>query len=113
MASPIDPTLAKSLIKEYQDQNTAAGGPALKTPEGSFLNGFFIDRKSLEDILKNNPDATGISVHLAKDPVATGKSDNIFTIFFAGASGAQPPFEKSGDIYGGPPPCPPYCTNLG
>jgi hypothetical protein len=110
MASPIDPTLAASLIKEYQDQNAATGGPALKTPDGPFLNGFFIDRKSLEDILNNNPDAAGISVHIAKDPVAAGKLDNIFTIFFAGASGALPPFDRCSDIYGSNPPCPPWCV---
>jgi hypothetical protein len=111
MASPIDPTTARSLISEYQTQNSASGGPALKTPDGSFLKGFFIDRSSLDTIL-SNPDVTGVSVHLAKEPASQGSSDNIFTILFAGATGTEPPFDRDGDIYGAPPPCPPWCMDI-
>ncbi|MBS1519908.1 MAG: hypothetical protein JST50_02835 [Bacteroidetes bacterium] len=108
MATSTDP---KSLIAEYQQQNSAAGGPGLKTPDGYFLNGFYIDRKTIEDILNSNPDISGISVQLAKDPSATGKPDNIFTIFLTGAIGTTPPFTASGDPTGTPPPpCPPWCT---
>jgi hypothetical protein len=108
MASSTDP---QSLIAEYRQQNAADGGPALKTPDGSFLNGFFLSRESIEGILDSNPDISGISVQLAKDPSATGKPDNIFTIFLVGAIGTTPPFTSSGDPTGPPPPpCPPYCT---
>ena len=107
MESSNDP---KSLIAEYQQQNAADGGPGLKTPDGSFLNGFYIDRKSIQDILDSNPDISGISIQLAKDPSATGNPDNIFTIFYTGAIGSTPPFTSSGGPYGPPPPCPPYCT---
>lgn len=116
MASSIDPTLAKNLIKEYQTQNASDGGPALKTPDGSFLNGFFIDRQTLEDILNSDPTIAGVSVHLAKDPSAVGQPDNIFTILLAGAAentAGQPPYVRVGDFCGGPPPCPPWCTDLG
>ena len=117
MASTIDPTLAKSLIMEYQTQNTSAGGPALKTPDGSFIKGFFIDRKILEDILNSDSTIAGVSVHLAKEPSAVGQPDNIFTILLAGAaentSGGQPPYVRVGDFCGTPPPCPPWCTDLG
>jgi hypothetical protein len=107
MASSIEP---QSLIAEYQKQNAADEGPGLKTPDGSLLNGFYIDRKSLQDILDSNADISGISIQLAKDPSATGKPDNIFTIFYTGAIGSTPPFTASGGPYGPPPPCPPYCT---
>ncbi len=107
MATSTDP---KSLIAEYQQQNAMEGGPGLKTPDGSFLNGFYIDRKSIQDLLDSNPDISGISIQLAKDPSATGKPDNIFTIFYTGAIGDTAPFTSSGGPYGPPPPCPPYCT---
>lgn len=107
MAYSTDPT---SLIQEYQAQNSAAGGPALKTPDGSFLNGFYIDRKSIEDILESDPKISGISIQLAKEPSAAGKPENIFTIFYVGAVGTTPPFTASGGPGGPPPPCPPWCT---
>ena|ERR1700733_11966786 len=112
MASTIDPQSAKSLMKEYQQQNAAAGGPALKTPDGSFLNGFFIDRESLERILKN-PKAVGVSIHLAKHPNFKGSKENHITILYAAAepnatTGAAP-YVNNGEICGDPPPCPPYC----
>jgi hypothetical protein len=116
MASIIDPTLAKSLIKEFRQHNSSAGGPALKTPEGHFLNGFFIDRESLENILKD-PKNVGIHIHLAKHPDFAGKPDNVHTIAFVGsqpntAPGAATPYVSSGDIYEYSVPCPPYCTDL-
>jgi hypothetical protein len=107
MASNFD---SQSLIAEYRQQNAADGGPGLKTPDGSFLNGFYIDRKSIQDILDSNPDISGISIQLAKDPSAIGKPDNIFTIFYAGAVGDTPPFTGSGELCGPPPPCPPWCV---
>jgi hypothetical protein len=117
MATIIDPESAKSLIKEYQQQNAAAGGPAIKTPEGHLLNGYFLDRESLETIL-SNPKVAGVSLHLAKHPASTGSAENHFTMFYAGAepnTAANPttPFVRAGDIYDGPPPCPPMCSNLG
>ena len=116
MASIIDPTLAKSLIKEFQQQNAAAGGPALLTPDGQFLNGFFIDRQSLEAIL-SNPNVVGVSVNLAKHPDFAGKPDHVFTIAIVGAEpntapNATTPYVRSGDLYDLMPPCPPFCTSL-
>jgi hypothetical protein len=116
MASIIDPESAKSLIKEYQQQNSAAGGPAIKTPEGHFLNGYFLDRKSLEAIL-SNPKAVGVSLHLAKHPASTGSAEHHFTALYAGAepnTAANPatPYVNTGDIYGDTPPCPPACASL-
>jgi hypothetical protein len=115
MASIIDPEKAKSLIKEYQQQNSASGGPAIKTPEGHFLNGYFLDRSTLETIL-SNPKAVGISLHLAKHPDFTGSDSNHFTLLYAGAElneAANPvtPYLNAKDIYGDPPPCPPHCAS--
>jgi hypothetical protein len=121
MASIIDPQLATSLIQEYQAQNSTAAGPAMMTPDGKFLNGFFIDRQSLEAIL-NNPNFVGISLYLAKDPNNVGSKENIFTIVFAGAepnpnwvqgSTTATPYLNTGDPYDNLFPCPPYCGSLG
>ena len=117
MASIIDPQLATSLIQEYQTQNSTAAGPAIMTPDGKYLNGFFIDRQSLEAILTSNPQIVGISLNLAKHPDFIGSKENIFTIVFAGAepNNAQnpvTPYISSGDIYDFVQPCPPYCSNL-
>jgi hypothetical protein len=115
MATTIDPESAKSLIKEYQQQNAADGGPALKTPDGFYLNGFFIDRESLERLL-TNPKAVGISVHLAKHPDFKGSKENHVTILYAAAepdaSTGAAPYTNSGEICCGPPPCPPYCSTV-
>lgn len=67
MALTIERNLAKKLIASYREQNTEPGGVGLKTPDGQFLNGFFIDRDSL-DIILANPDVVGVSVHLANHP---------------------------------------------
>jgi hypothetical protein len=116
MASIIDLAKAKSLIQEYRDQNSAAGGPALVTPDKQSHHGFFIDRKSLEDVL-SNPKVEGVSVNLAKHPDFAGKPDNVFTLVFSGAepapAGATTPYVNTGKIYSDTPPCPPICTILG
>jgi len=116
MASIIDPESAKSLISEYQQQNAASGGPAIKTPEGHLLNGYFLDRESLEKIL-SNPKVAGVSLHLAKHPDFKGAQSNHFTMLLAGAepntaADATMPFVSTSDIYGPVPPCPPRCTAL-
>lgn len=116
MASPIDPTLAKSLIKEFQAQNASASGPGLTTPDGSLINGFFIDRKSLETIL-SNPQIEGVSVEYAKHPDFAGQQGNIFTLIIVGAvanttPGATTPYMSSGDYFDNMPICPPFCTSL-
>jgi hypothetical protein len=116
MATIIDSTTAQSLIKEYQSQNAAANGPAIVTPDGSFLKGYFLDRDSLTAIL-NNPDVIGVSLHLAKDPNFVGSSGNQFTVLYVGAlsntaSNPTTPYISTGDIYGDPPPCPPMCDDL-
>jgi len=113
MATTIDPESAKSLIKEYQQQNAADDGPALKTPDGNFLNGFFIDRESLEGMLEN-PKAVGISIHLAKHPNFKGSKENHITLLYSAAepnpaTGAAP-YISTGKMGGDPPPCPPYCS---
>ena len=92
MSSIIDPALAKSLIQEFRTQNTAPGGPALKTKENLYLQGYFIDRKSLEDVL-SNPNCVGVSIQLAKNPDCVGDKENIFTIVFTGAE-ANPKFSN-------------------
>jgi hypothetical protein len=113
MASIIDPESAKGLIREYRQQNASAGGPAIKTPDGQNLNGFFLDRESLESIL-SNPKVTGVSLHLAKHPDFKGSADNKFTMLYAGAepnteAGATTPIINTGNTYGDTPLCPPWC----
>jgi len=130
MSSIIDPALAKSLIQEFRTQNTGPGGPALKTKEKLFLQGYFIDRESLEAVL-SNPNYDGISIYLAKNPDCVGDKDNVFTIVFTGAElnpkfnneslkegGAAtnlgvPRYLTSGDIYEYTQSCPPACSQLG
>ncbi|SRR5258708_40203051 len=113
MASTIDPESAKSLIQEYQQQNASSGGSGLLTPDKIHLNGFFLDRQSLESIL-SNPKAVGVSLHLAKHPDFKGSPDNHFTMLYAGAepstaSNVIAPHVNAGAIYSGPP-CPPLCS---
>jgi hypothetical protein len=116
MASTIDPESAKSLIKEYQQQNGSAGGPGLLTPDKQLLNGFFIERESLEKLLSNSKVA-GISLHFAKHPDFAGAPGHHFTMFYAGAehnteSNPKTPYVNTGEIYKDPPPCPTFCTKL-
>ena len=116
MASKIDPTLAKSLIMEFRNQNEAAAEHALKTPEGQHLHGFFINRESLESIL-SDPKVVGISLHHAKHPDFAGKNENVYTTVMVGAvpnpePGAASPYVSSGDYYDKLPNCPPTCTSL-
>ena len=112
MASTIDPALASSLKQEFRNRNKAAGDHALKTPEGRNLNGFFIDRETLESILKNEKVA-GIHVHLAKHPDYVGKSDHVNTLIVSGSEpaeqGAAAPFVSTGQVYNTVMPCPPWC----
>jgi len=117
MATIIDPASAKSLIKEYQQQNASNDGPGLLTPGGQLLNGFFIDRESLESLL-TNPNVVGVSINFAKHPDFVGQAGNYFTLLYSGAElntelNAPTPYINTGDICGGPPPCPPWCTNIG
>jgi hypothetical protein len=119
MASIIDKTLAKSLIKLYREQNAAPGGPGLLAPEGQFLNGFFIDRNSLDSILANQ-DIVGISIHFAKHPDFIDSDQNVFTIVFAGAEhnpdfkkgNGQPPYVSRYETWDQVEPCPPVCAGL-
>jgi hypothetical protein len=116
MASKIDPDLAKSLIREFQQQNATAGGPGLLTPDGAFINGFFIDRASLEAVL-SDPNVAGISVLHAKDPEFAGQSINVFTLVFVGVTPNPDPLASkklisSGNYYDKLPPCPPACADL-
>jgi hypothetical protein len=116
MATIIDPESAKSLIKEYQQQNSAPGGPAIKTHEGHLLHGYFLDRKSLESIL-SNPKVEGVSLHLAKHPDFKGADSHHFTVLYAGAepnTAANPatPYVNTGAVYGDTPPCPTVCNTI-
>lgn len=121
MASTIDPKLALQLINEYRNQNVADGGPGLKTEDNHFLNGYFIDRESLEEIL-SHPDVTGVSIDIAKHPDFVGSPKNVFTLVYVGAKprhhhegdhDGQPPLVPVGSTYcGPPPPCPPWCVKL-
>jgi hypothetical protein len=112
MASKIDLTLAKSLIQEFRKENASANGPSLKTIEGHNLHGYFIDRESLDEILKD-PKVTGISLSHAKHPDAAGKPDNAYTLVYSGVAPATEPGAQtaivSRDVYGPTPTCPPVC----
>ncbi|MDF2432836.1 MAG: hypothetical protein JWP44_2467 [Mucilaginibacter sp.] len=115
MATIIDLNQAKSLIQEYRQQNATSGGPALVTPDKKFHHGFFINRKIIEDML-SNPNVLGISIDLAKHPDFTGSSENVFTLILSGAepaTAASTPYVNTGNIYCAPPPCPPFCVDLG
>ena len=115
MASIIDRTLAKSLIQEYKTQNSSAGGPGLKTPDGQHLHGFFISRESLESMLKD-PKVTGVSVNFAKHPKFKGSNDKVVTLVLAGAepapAGSPTPLLMKGELYCDPPPCPTVCPDI-
>jgi hypothetical protein len=116
MASKIDGELAKTLIREFQQQNSSKTGPGLLTPDNSFINGFFVDRGSLEAVL-SDPNVVGISLLHAKDPDFKGQDKNVFTIVFVGAvpntdPGSTTPYVASGDYYDKLPPCPPNCIDL-
>ena len=116
MATNIDPKLAKRLIKEFQRQNASASGPRLITEDGSLLNGFFVDRKSLETLLSDS-NVAGISLQIAKHPNFAGKKENVFTLVFVGAipnrePGAKAPYKSNGCYMDKTPTCPPICCEL-
>ena len=115
MATIIDRGLAESLIQQFRTENTSDGGPALLTESGDFVNGYFIDRASLEAVLSNKS-FVGIHVYLAKHPNFNGKQGRNYTIMFAGSeptpSGSATPYTSPGDIYEMMPPCPPWCSDL-
>jgi len=113
---PIDSTLAKSLIQEFRKQNSSEAGPGLTTPDGSFINGYFIDRQTLETILSDSK-IEGISIEYAKHPDFTGQPGNVFTIIIVGAVtntdlGATTQYKSSGQYFDKTPPCPPVCCGL-
>ncbi len=113
MASKIDPGQAQSLIQEFRTQNKASTDP-LKTPDGQHLNGFFLDRESLDSILKD-PKVAGIHVYLAKHPDYVGKPDNVNTLVYSGSvpnkeAVETKPFVSANDTFTGPVPCPPWCS---
>jgi len=117
MASIIDLTLAKSLIHEFKTQNTSSNGPALLTPDGQHLNGFFIDRHSVETMLSHEG-CVGLSLNFAKHPDAVGSDQNIYTIIFTGVEhnaggNSGTPYKRVGHTVDLLNPCPPYCTDLG
>ena len=112
MASKIDPGQAQSLIQEFRTQNKASTDP-LKTPDGQNLNGFFLDRESLDSILKD-PKVAGIHVNFAKHPDFVGKPDNVPTLVYSGsvpntAPGALTPHVSTGEVFDSSMPCPPWC----
>lgn len=119
MASIIDQELAKELIAAYREQNASADGTRLLTNQGHFLNGFFIDRASLDSILAN-PDVAGISIHLARHPEFPKGDKRIFTIIFGGAT-PNPDYIEGGKaarylnaqhVWDQVEPCPPVCANI-
>lgn len=119
MSTVIDKTLAKSLIAEYQAQNSAPGGPALTTPDGQFLKGYFIPRRVLDAILSDR-ETVGVSVHLAKHPEHQGAAENIFTLVLTGAQhnpdyeegNGTAPFVGKYENWDQIGVCPPFCTDL-
>lgn len=117
MAIIIDLHLAKTLVKEFQHKNSSPAGPAIITPDNRFLKGFFLDRESLE-LLLSNPEVKGINVQLAQHPDFIASAQNQFTLVYCAAQEnvddiGNEPYINNGDIYCGPPPCPPFCTRLG
>jgi hypothetical protein len=119
MALTIEKKLAKKLIASYRELNTEPCGVGLKTPDGQFLNGFFIDRDSL-DIILANPDVVGVSVHLAKHPSFPTGNERVLTIVFGGAE-PNPDYKEGGnaakylnklDVWDQVEPCPPVCSTI-
>jgi hypothetical protein len=119
MASIIDKALAQTLINAYRAQNSSTDGPALLTPDNQFLNGFFIDRNSLDSILSDS-EVAGISIHFAKHPDFPTGDQRIFTIIFAGATpnpgyvkgNGMPPYLNTDHTWDQVEPCPPVCADL-
>jgi hypothetical protein len=114
MASEFDPKMAKSLIKEFRDQNQASGEHAWKTPEGHYLNGFFFERQKLEEMLKDEKVA-GIHVYFAKHQDFVGKPDKVHSALLSAAipnpdPNGTTPFIQSKDMVDQNPPCPPMCS---
>lgn len=112
----IDPKSAKDLIAEYQQHNATAGEKAILTPDEQLLNGYFLDRASLESLL-SDPSVAGVSVHLAKHPDFVGTSNHYFTALYTGAqpntaANATTPYVSKGLIFHTMPPCPPTCTEI-
>jgi len=120
MSSIIDKKTIQALILEYRAQNSSPDGPGLITPDGQYLNGYFIDRDSIEAVL-SNPDIVGLSLHFAVTPGYSGSGKNIFTIAFCGStpnpnwvegSTTEKTYLASGDVYEFSAPCPPNCQDL-
>ena len=116
MASIINRGLAQSLIQEFRTQNRTLGDNAWKTPDGQQVNGYFIDRESLESILKDEKIA-GIHVYFAKHANFKDDSSNVQSLIVTGSQlntnpGATTPYIAAGDIFDAYPPCPPFCTDL-
>ena len=101
MAKIIDPGQAQSLIQEFRTKNQSSGEHAWKTPDGQHLNGFHIDRASLESILSDKENK-GINIHFAKNPDFAGKPDNVNTLIYSGTKPETPMFASA-------MPCPPWC----
>jgi hypothetical protein len=119
MGAKIDRELAKSLINEYRTRNTSAAGTNIITHEGKHLNGFYIEREILEEILKN-PKVTGVSVHLAKHPAHQGADNNAYTVVLGGAqpnpaAATNPvasPHINAEDLFENFDSCPTHCTDI-
>jgi len=119
MASVIDKDTAKALIAGYQSQNSGSNGPALLTPDGQFLKGFFISRRCLDAILsdKNN---IGVSVFFSKHPDFPTSTDNKFTLVLSGSEinpdypddPTAAPYVARYEAWDQIAPCPPMCTEL-
>lgn len=120
MSAIIDKATAQSLIIGYQAQNSSPAGPGLITPDGEYLEGYFIDRASIDAIL-SNPDIAGLSLYLAITPGYSGSGKNIFTIVFSGSipnpdwvagSATEREYLTSGNVYEYTDICPPHCQDL-
>ena len=111
MLPKIESELAKKIIKEYSEQNAASPESALKTKDGENLNGFFIDKETLEFII-SNPDCEGIHIMLAKHPDFIGSNKHIFNILITSAktnSSTSNAIAANTDIFGPGPTCPTIC----
>ena len=116
---------AKTCITNFTKLNTvdinSGGGLFVDDPtQGKLpLEGFVIQRASLEDIIAKNKDWTGIRVYFAKHPSYPGNSDRIFTFIFTAALSSNTVGDPKNDVDATAPiydhvyPCPTVCGSLG
>jgi hypothetical protein len=114
---PIDPDLARALIKEYNLLNRGSINPIL-TSKGDTLRGFYIEKNPFIEIFKNKK-YVGISFYLAKSHDMTGINKNYYSLVFMGAekipgkiNSADSTIVNGGPYYDYVDPCPKACGDF-